>query len=112
MSANRVAFQSLLAKARNPSMRSLASLMSRPWALVSAASVKRRASAPCFSVMARGSMTFPFVFDIFCPFSSRTMGCRKTVRKGTSPMKWMPIIIIRATQKKMMSCPVSMTEVG
>ena len=34
------------------------------------------------------------------------------MRKGTSPMKWMPIIIIRATQKKMMSCPVSMTEVG
>ena len=40
------------------------------------------------------------------------MACRYTVRKGTSFMKWRPIIIIRATQKKMMSCPVSITEVG
>ena len=74
MSAKRVAFQSLFAKARLPSMRSRASLMSRPWALVSAARVKRSASAPYFSVMSSGSMTLPFVFDIFCPFSSRTMG--------------------------------------
>ncbi len=74
--------------------------------------MNRSASAPCCSVMTRGSITFPFVFDIFWPFSSRTIGCRYTVRKGTSPMKWRPIIIIRATQKKMMSCPVSMTEVG
>jgi hypothetical protein len=60
----------------------------------------------------RGSMTFPFTFDIFSPFSSRTIACRYTARKGTSPMKWMPSIIIRATQKKRMSCPVSRTEVG
>jgi hypothetical protein len=49
--------------------------MSRPWA-VRAASVKRSASAPYCSVMTRGSMTFPFVFDIFWPFSSRTIGWR------------------------------------
>ncbi len=60
----------------------------------------------------RGSITFPFVLDIFSPFSSRTIACRYTVRKGTSPMKCRPIIIIRATQKKMMSWPVSMTEFG
>ena len=34
------------------------------------------------------------------------------MRKGTSSMKCSPIIIIRATQKKMMSKPVSMTVVG
>ena len=48
-------------------------------------------------------MTLPFILDIFSPFSSRTMACRNTVRNGTSPMKWRPIIIMRATQKKMMS---------
>ena len=57
-------------------------------------------------------MTLPFVFDIFSPFLSRTIACRNTVEKGTSSMKWMPMKIIRATQKKMMSKPVSMTVVG
>jgi len=57
-------------------------------------------------------MTFPLVFDIFSPFSSRTIAWRYTVRKGTSPMKCSPIIIMRATQKKMMSCPVSITALG
>jgi hypothetical protein len=75
MRAKREAFQSLLAKARYPSIRSSASLMSRPCA-VSAASVKRSASAPCFSVTSRGSMTFPLVLDIFWPLESRTMGWR------------------------------------
>ncbi len=32
--------------------------------------------------------------------------------KGTSPMNLMPIIIMRATQKKMMSKPVTSTLVG
>jgi hypothetical protein len=85
--------------------------MSRPWAAIDA-SVKRSASAPYLAVTSRGSITFPFVFDIFSPFSSRTIACRNTVLKGTSPMKWRPIIIIRATQKKMMSKPVSITAVG
>ena len=35
-----------------------------------------------------------------------------TSRKGTSPMNFMPIITIRATQKKMMSKPVISTLVG
>ncbi len=63
-------------------------------------------------MMSSGSMTLPFTFDIFSPRSSRTIACKKTVRKGTSPMKCSPNIIIRATQKKMMSWPVSMTVVG
>ncbi len=48
-------------------------------------------------------MTFPFTFDIFSPFSSTTIACRKTVRNGTFFMKCRPIIIMRATQKKRMS---------
>ena len=35
-----------------------------------------------------------------------------TSRKGTSPMKWRPIIIMRATQKNRMSKPVTRQEVG
>ena len=52
--------------------------MSRPCAVIEA-SVKRSASAPYFAMTSRGSMTFPFVFDIFSPFSSRTIACRNTV---------------------------------
>ena len=36
----------------------------------------------------------------------------QTSWNGTSPMKRRPIIIIRATQKKMMSKPVTSTLVG
>ena len=54
----------------------------------------------------------PLDFDIFWPRSSRTRPWMYTVRNGTSPMKWMPCIIIRATQKKMMSKPVTSTSPG
>ena len=57
-------------------------------------------------------MTLPLDFDIFLPSASRTRALMKTRSKGTSPMKWMPIIIIRATQKKMMSKPVTRVLVG
>ena len=85
--------------------------MSRPWPAIDAR-VKRSASAPYFVVTSRGSMTLPRVFDIFSPFSSRTIACSRTVRKGTRPMKCRPSIAIRATQKKRMSKPVSITEFG
>ncbi len=84
--------------------------MSRPCAVIEA-SVKRSASAPYVLVTSRGSITFPRVLDIFSPFSSRTIAWRKTVLNGTSSMKCRPIIIIRATQKKMMSKPVTRTSV-
>ena len=48
-------------------------------------------------------MTLPLLLDIFWPRSSRTRPWMKTSRNGTSPMNLRPIIIIRATQKKMMS---------
>ena len=84
--------------------------MSRPCA--SAASVKRNASVPYFSMTTTGSATLPFDFDIFWPSASRTIACRYTSRNGTSFMKWIPSIAIRATQKNRMSGPVTSTEVG
>ena len=48
-------------------------------------------------------MVLPFTFDILSPFSSVTIVCRYTVRKGTFFMKCSPAIIMRATQKKRMS---------
>ena len=59
-----------------------------------------------------GSTTLPLVLDILAPCSSSTRLWISTVLNGTSPRKWMPIIIMRATQKKMMSKPVTSTLVG
>ena len=85
--------------------------MSRP-GLSRMASVKRSASAPCSATSASGSTTLPLVFDIFCPSGSRTRPVRWTVWNGAWPVKWMPVITIRATQKKRMSKPVMRTSVG
>ncbi len=75
--------------------------------------VKRKGSAPSSSMMFSGSMTLPLDFDIFWPFSSRTRPLMMTRLNGTSPsMKCRPIIIIRATQKKMMSAAVTRSLVG
>ena len=57
-------------------------------------------------------MVLPFDFDIFCPSASRTMALMYTSRKGTLPVKCSVIMIIRATQKKMMSKPVTSTDEG
>ena len=48
-------------------------------------------------------MTLPFDFDIFWPLASRISACTCTSRNGTSPMKYRPNIIMRETQKVMMS---------
>jgi len=85
--------------------------MSRPCPAIDA-SVNRSASAPYLAVMSSGSITFPRVLDIFSPCLSRTMACRNTTRNGTSPMKCRPSMAMRATQKKRMSNPVSITEFG
>ena len=57
-------------------------------------------------------MTLPLDLDIFWPSASRIRPCRYTSRNGTSPMNFRPNIIMRATQKKMMSKPVTSTLVG
>ena len=66
-------------------------------------SANRRASAPDSSMTPSGSTTLPFVFDIFWPSGSRIRPDRYTLWKGTSSVSVRPSIIIRATQKKMMS---------
>jgi len=72
------AFQILLANRRASSALPTANLMFFPCAalVVSHASEKRSASAPCLSITSTGSMVFPFTFDIFSPFSSVTIVCR------------------------------------
>ena len=85
--------------------------MSIPGAAM-AVSVNRRASAPISSITSSGSTTLPLDLLIFCPPSSRTSPVMYTVRNGTSPVNFMPAMIIRATQKKMMSKAVSIRSVG
>ena len=57
-------------------------------------------------------MPLPSDLLILRPFSSRTSAWMKMSWNGTSSMNSSPIMIIRDTQKKMMSKPVTMTEVG
>ena len=65
--------------------------------------VNRTGSAPYSAMRSRKSTLFPFVLLIFRPWASRTRPVKKTCLKGTSPMNLSPIMIILATQKKMMS---------
>jgi len=60
-------------------------------------------SSPTPPMRSVGSITLPSDLLIFLPSPSRTMPWMYTVLKGTSPVKWAVIMIIRATQKKMMS---------
>ncbi len=55
------------------------------------------------SIKSTGSITLPSDFDIFLPSWSRTMPWIYTSLNGTLPVKWVVIIIMRATQKKMIS---------
>ena len=71
MKRKRAAFQILLAKARELSMRSSVRTMSVPGA-APCSSAMRTASVPYFSVTTSGSMTLPRVFDIFWRSASRT----------------------------------------
>jgi hypothetical protein len=64
------------------------------------------------SIRSSGSMMLPLDFDIFWPCSSRIRPVMYTSRNGTSSANLSPIMIIRATQKKMMSNPVTSTEPG
>ena len=57
-------------------------------------------------------MTLPNDLDIFLPWASRTIPWMATTSKGVGGWKWQPNISIRATQKKMMSYPVTSTDVG
>ena len=109
--ANRAAFQSLFMKCRYPSTRFSDIFISRPCA-AKAARVNRNASVPWDSIIVRGSTALPVDLLIFCPSSSLTRAWIYTSLNGISPMKWIPIIIIRATQKNKISKAVTSTEVG
>ena len=114
-STKRPIFQSLFANSL-----AFCSLPSESWLSAPAdtpfTSAKRSVSAPISSITPTGLSTLPFDFDIFserpCAPETRTRPWRYTDVKGTSPMFSMPIMIMRATQKKMMSWPVSSTEPG
>ena len=67
---------------------------------------------PMPSIRSIGSSTLPFDLLIFWPSESRTRPVTYTSRNGTLPVKCSDIITMRATQKKMMSKPVTSTEVG
>ena len=71
-----------------------------------------KSSSEMPSMRSSGSSTFPLDLLIFCPSASRIRPCTYTSRNGTLPVKCSDIITIRATQKKMMSKPVTSTEVG
>ena len=65
------AFQILFKKFLYPLTLSSDSFTSLPGEAIES-KVNLRASALYFSIRSKGSITFPFDFDIFCPFSSRT----------------------------------------
>ena len=77
-----------------------------------AARVKRSASVPYLSIISSGSMMLPSDLLILRRLRSRTRPLMKTWRKGIWPRNLRPIMIIRATQKKMMSKPVDIRSVG
>ncbi len=101
-STYRLAFQTLFANRWAPSRRSGDIRWSMPGA-VPLTSAKRSASAPTSSMTPSGSTTLPRVLDILAPTGSRTMPWRYTMLNGSRPVSHSPSIIIRATQKKMMS---------
>ena len=72
----------------------------------------RTASAPYFSMRSSGLGLLPRVLDILRPILSRTMPVKYTLRNGTSCMNSSPAMIMRATQKKMMSGAVTRSLVG
>ena len=114
----RHAFQSLLQKFFPPSMRSSWKRMSCPWGAIDTMP-KRRPSAPYFAMRSRGSGELPSDFDILRPSASRMMPVKYTSLNGMRcPIGWpgfeysSPAMIMRATQKKMMSGPVTSVLVG
>ena len=107
----RVAFQSLFAKFRAALIFSSEKRMSLP-GLLPVTSASRSASAPYWSITSSGSMPLPSDLDIFRPWASRTRPWINTVRNGTFPVCSMAEKIMRATQKKMISYPVTSVSVG
>ena len=109
MRQKRAAFQILLAKLRYDSTCLSFQRMSVEPA---EASVSRVASTPNLSKTSSGSTPFPFVFDIRWPCLSVIVPVTYTSWNASAPMNFSPVIIIRDTQRKMMSRAVISTDVG
>jgi hypothetical protein len=71
-----------------------------------------RSSMPMPSIKSIGSSTLPLDLDIFWPSASRIRPCTYTSLNGISPVMCLVIMTMRATQKKMMSKPVTSTDDG
>ena len=72
----------------------------------------RSASVPYFVIRSRGSTPVPRDFDIRLPSAAWTWQWMTTSEKGTSSMKSMPVMIMRLTQRLMISRAVQLTSVG
>ena len=115
---NRQAFHSLLQKFLPPSIRSSWNRMSWPWGAVETIP-NLSPSAPYTSIKSRGSGELPSDLDILRPWASRMIPVKYTslngiLRSSGSPGRTnsSPAMIMRATQKKMMSGPVTSVLVG
>src|SRR5579871_1771209 len=76
---------------------------------------KRTASAPYLSISSNKSGELPRLLLIFLPCLSRTIPVKYTSLNGffsSDLTNSNPAMIILATQKKIISCPVTNTEVG
>ena len=105
------AFHSLLAKFLEFSSLPGMNLMSLPGVLP-VHSMNLRASAPTWSIISRGSMPLPRDLLILRPCSSLTRPWRNTYSNGASPVTSRAEKAILMTQKKSMSYPVTITDVG
>ena len=110
-STRRKAFHILLQKFRPCSQRLSSKRMSFPAGAESIIPILTP-SAPYSSMSFNGSGELPSDLDIFLPSLSRTMPVKYTFRKGILPVYSYPAIIIRATQKKIISGPVTRSLVG
>ena len=105
------AFQILLLKLRPCSHSASSKRISLPAGAESIMPI-RTPSAPYCSINSMGSGELPSDFDILRPSLSRTIPVKYTFLKGILPRYSYPAIIIRATQKKIMSGPVTRSLVG
>ena len=111
LSTRRVAFHSLLAKRLKPSIR-LSSKRTSWLDIATDAAHARSASAPYRPMMTRGSSTLPLDLLIRMPSGVCTTQWMATSANGTLPMNSMPVMIIRLTQRLMISRAVELRLVG
>ncbi len=107
----RKAFHILLQKLRPCSQRESSYIMSLP-AGAPSISPMRTPSAPNLSIRSRGSGELPSDFDILRPILSLTIPVKYTLLNGLLSANSYPAMIMRATQKKIMSGAVTRSAVG